>query len=152
MKQPVRCQRCGGHHLRRDCPMREHDEGNSCKVPRLQDQLEAENQQDKFVEAEGLGHERSKQMIERGTDLQNFEILMCNCICVFLCNGTPGTVLFQGGGECNTLVFTHLHDVYIVINRCEELKAKAPPSIWLCMFRQWGQLPMVCRAIRHLII
>ena len=20
----------------------------------------------------------------------------------------------------------------------EELKAKAPPSIWLCMFRQWG--------------
>ena len=32
----------------------------------------------------------------------------------------------------------HLHDVYNVINRGEELKAKAPPSIWLCMFRQWG--------------
>ena len=44
MKQPVRCWRCGGHHLRRDCPMREHDEGNSRKVPRLQGQLEAENQ------------------------------------------------------------------------------------------------------------
>ena len=44
MKQPVRCWRCGGHHLRRDCPMREHDEGNSHKVPRRQDKLEAENQ------------------------------------------------------------------------------------------------------------
>ena len=40
MKQPVKCWRCGGHHLRRDCPMREHDEGNSRKVPRLRDQLE----------------------------------------------------------------------------------------------------------------
>ena len=40
MKQPVRCWRCGGHHLHRDCPMREHDEGNSHKVPRLRDQLE----------------------------------------------------------------------------------------------------------------
>ena len=44
MKQPMRCWRCGGHHLRRDCPMREHGEGNSRKVPRLRDQLEAENQ------------------------------------------------------------------------------------------------------------
>ena len=26
-----------------------------------------------------------------------------------------------------------LHDVYIVINRGEELKAKAPQSIWLCV-------------------
>ena len=60
MKQPVRCWRCGGHHLRRDCPMREHDEGNSRKVPRLRDKLEAENQQDKSMEAEGLGLERSK--------------------------------------------------------------------------------------------
>ena len=40
--------------------MREHDAGNSRKVPRLQDQLEAENQQEKSMEAEGLGHERSK--------------------------------------------------------------------------------------------
>ena len=62
--------------------MRERAEGNSHKVPRLQDNLEAENQQDKSVEAERLGRERSKQMIERGTDLQNFEILMCNCICI----------------------------------------------------------------------
>ena len=60
MKQPVKCWRCGGHHLRRDCPMREHDEGNSHKVPRLRDQLEAENQQGKSMEAERLGHERSK--------------------------------------------------------------------------------------------
>ena len=29
-----------------------------------------------------------------------------------------------------------LHDVYIVINRGEELKEKAPPSILLSMFRQ----------------
>ena len=25
MKQPVKCWNCGGHHLRRDCPMREHE-------------------------------------------------------------------------------------------------------------------------------
>ena len=61
MKQPVRCWRCGGHHLRRDCPMREHDEGNSCKVPRLRDQLEAENQQGKSMEAESLGLELSSK-------------------------------------------------------------------------------------------
>ena len=60
MKQPVRCWRCGGHHLRRDYPMREHDEGNSRKVPRLRDQQEAENQQEKSMEAERLGRERSK--------------------------------------------------------------------------------------------
>ena len=60
MKQPVRCWRCGGHHLCRDCPMREHDEGNSRKVPRLRDQLEAMNQQGKSMEAEGLDLERSK--------------------------------------------------------------------------------------------
>ena len=60
MTQPVRCCRCGGHHLRWDSPMREHDEGNSLKVPRLQDQLEAENQQENSMEAEGLGLERSK--------------------------------------------------------------------------------------------
>ena len=59
MKQPVKCWRCGGHHLRRDCPMKEHDEGNSRKVPRLQDQLEVENQQEKSMEAEGLGLECS---------------------------------------------------------------------------------------------
>ena len=40
--------------------MREHDEGNSRKVPRLRDQLEDENQQGKSMEAEGLGLERSK--------------------------------------------------------------------------------------------
>ena len=41
MKHPVKCWECGGHHLHRDCPIREHDEGNNCKVPRLWDQLEA---------------------------------------------------------------------------------------------------------------
>ena len=60
MKHPVRCWRCGGHHLCLDCPMREHDEGNSCKVPKLRDQQEAENQQEKSMEAERLGLERSK--------------------------------------------------------------------------------------------
>ena len=35
MKQPVKCWECGGHHLRQDCPMREHEEVNRCKVPRL---------------------------------------------------------------------------------------------------------------------
>ena len=33
-------------------------------------QLEAVNQQEKSMEAEGLGLERSKEMIESGTDLQ----------------------------------------------------------------------------------
>ena len=28
----------------------------------------------------------------------------------------------------------NIHDVYIVINRGVERKAKAPPSIWLCYF------------------
>ena len=45
-------------------------------------------------------------------------------------------MLFQGGGECNTLVLTpfalKVHDVYIVINHGVELKEKSPPSIWLC--------------------
>ena len=45
-------------------------------------------------------------------------------------------VLFQGGGDCNTLVLTpfalKVHDVYIVIDHGEELKAKSPPLIWLC--------------------
>ena len=40
--------------------MREHDEGNIRKVPRLRDQLEAENQQENSMEFEGLGLERSK--------------------------------------------------------------------------------------------
>ena len=60
MKQPVKCWGCEGHHLCRDCPMREHDEGNSRKVPRLRDALKDENQQDKVMEAEGIGLERSK--------------------------------------------------------------------------------------------
>ena len=60
MKQPVQCWECGGHYLRRDCPMREHGEGNSRKVPRLRDKLRAENQWEKLMEAKGLGLERSK--------------------------------------------------------------------------------------------
>ena len=60
MKQLVKCWGCGGHHLRWDCPMRELEEGNSRKFPRLQDKMRAENQQEKLVEAEGLGPERSK--------------------------------------------------------------------------------------------
>ena len=60
MNQPVKCWECGGHHLCRDCPMREHEEGNSRKVPRLWDKQKSENQREKFVEAEGLGPEHSK--------------------------------------------------------------------------------------------
>ena len=60
MKQPVKCWECGGHHLRQDCPTREHKEGSSHKVPRLEDESKAENQQKKLVEAEGIGPESSK--------------------------------------------------------------------------------------------
>ena len=42
-------------------------------------------------------------------------------------------VLFEGGGECNTLVLTpfalNVYDVYIVINHGVDLKEKSPPSI-----------------------
>ena len=40
--------------------MREHDEGSSRRVPRLRDQQGVENQQEKSMEAERLGLERSK--------------------------------------------------------------------------------------------
>ena len=40
--------------------MREHDEGNSRKVSRLQDKMRAENQQENLMEAKGLGPECSK--------------------------------------------------------------------------------------------
>ena len=56
MKQPVKCWKCRGHHYYRDCPMREHKEGSSHKVPRLGDEPKAKN----LVEAEGLGPESSK--------------------------------------------------------------------------------------------
>ena len=55
MKQPVKCWECGGHHLQRDFPMREHDEDISRKDPRIRDKLKAKNQHDKSVEAKGLG-------------------------------------------------------------------------------------------------
>ena len=61
MKQPTKCWKCGGHHLHWDCPMREHKEGSSHKVPRLGDEPKAENQQEKLVEAEGLGPESSSK-------------------------------------------------------------------------------------------
>ena len=40
--------------------MREHAKVNSRKVPGFRDKLRAENQQEKFMEAEGLGRECSK--------------------------------------------------------------------------------------------
>ena len=61
MKQPIKCWKCGGHHLRRDCPTREHKEGISHKFPRLGDDPKAENQQEKLVEAKGLGPESSSK-------------------------------------------------------------------------------------------
>ena len=60
MKQPAKCWKCGGHHYRWDCPTREHQEGSNHKVPRLGDELKVENQQEKLMEAKGLGLERSK--------------------------------------------------------------------------------------------
>ena len=55
---------------------------------------------------------------------------------VFLCIGSTEDSAIEGGGECNTPFLTpfalKVHDVYIVINHGEELKAKSPPSIWLC--------------------
>ena len=60
MKQPVRCWECKGYHLCRYYPTREHKEGNSHKVPRLWDKPRVENQQEKVMEAVGLGLERSK--------------------------------------------------------------------------------------------
>ena len=51
------------------------------------------------MEAEGLGPERSKWIIEHGIDLQNFEILDVQIVYVFLCIRTPRTLLFQGGGD-----------------------------------------------------
>ena len=53
MRQPKKCWKCGGHHYRRDCQMREDKEGSSHKVPRLGDEPKAENQQEKLVEAKG---------------------------------------------------------------------------------------------------
>ena len=60
MKQPTKCWKCRGHHLRRDYPTREHTEGSSHKVPRFGDEPKAKNQQEKLVEAEGIDPESSK--------------------------------------------------------------------------------------------
>ena len=60
MKQPMKWWECGGHHLCRYYPAREHKEGSSHKVPRLGDDLKAENQKRKLMEAKGLGPENSK--------------------------------------------------------------------------------------------
>ena len=62
------------------------------------------------------------------------------------CKSTDDSVI-EGGGECNTPVLTPLtlkiHDTYIVNNLGAELKAKAPPSIWLCCVSIWEWSPMV---------
>ena len=60
MRQLAKCWECRGHHLRRDCPMREHKEGSSHKVPRLWHKPRAENHQEKYVEAKGIGPKCSK--------------------------------------------------------------------------------------------
>ena len=44
MKEPVKWWECGGHHLCRYCPAREHKEGSSHKVPRIWDKPRVENQ------------------------------------------------------------------------------------------------------------
>ena len=60
MKKPMKCWKCRGHHYRRDYPTREHKEGSSHKFPRLGDEPKAENQQERLMEAKGLGPEISK--------------------------------------------------------------------------------------------
>ena len=86
--------------------MREHDEGNSHKVPRLRDKLKAENQQEKFVEVEGLGPKCSKWIIERGTDLQNFEILDVQIVYVL---EHQGQCYSKGEGIVIPQFWPHLH-------------------------------------------
>ena len=58
--------------------------------------------------------------------------------------------------KCNTLVLTsfalNVYDVYIVINHGVELKAKAPPSIWLCYVWRLKMLSMIYRDIRHITV
>ena len=61
IKYPAKCWKCGGHHYRWDCPTRENKEGSSHKVPRLGDELKAKNQQEKLVEAKGIGPESSSK-------------------------------------------------------------------------------------------
>ena len=55
---------------------------------------------------------------------------------------------------CNTPVLTpfalNVYDVYI--NRGVELKAKAPPSIWLCYVQRLKSLPMVYRVIWNITV
>ena len=119
--------------------MREHAEGNSRKIPRLQDKLRAEDQQEKFMEAEGLGPEHSKWIIECG---QICKILKFWCAIVYVLYmysyvlEHQGWCYSKGEGNVTPQFWPRLHDVYIVINHGEDLKEKSPPSIWLCMFRQ----------------
>ena len=55
--------------------------------------------------------------------------------------------------HCNTPVLTpfalNIHDTYIVNNHGEELKAKAPPSIWLCYVSDLELSLMVYWDMRH---
>ena len=65
MKEPanqkkVKCLKCGEHHCLQNYPTREHQEGSSHKVSKLMDELKDQNQQEKLVEAKGLGLESSK--------------------------------------------------------------------------------------------
>ena len=58
--------------------------------------------------------------------------------------------------HCNTLVLTpfslKVYDVYIVINHGAEIKAKSPPSIWLCYVPRLKLLPMVYHDTRHILV
>ena len=60
MKKQAKCWKCGGHHYRRFCPTREHQEVSSHKVPRLGGEPKAENQQENLMEAKGIGPKSSK--------------------------------------------------------------------------------------------
>ena len=66
--------------------------------------------------------------------LRNTGGYQCSILFKF-CKSTEDSAI-EGGGECNTPVLNPLalkiHDTHIVNNLGVELKAKAPPSIWLC--------------------
>ena len=70
------------------------------------------------------------------------------------CKSTKDSAI-EGGGECNTLVLTLLalkiHDTHIVNNLGVKLKAKAPPSIWLCCVSDLELSLMVYWDIRHIL-
>ena len=72
--------------------------------------------------------------------LQNTKAVQCSILFKF-CKALR-IVLLKGEGNVTPWFFTlfalNIHDTYIVNNHGEDLKAKAPPSIWLCCVLDWN--------------